>query len=333
MPARLPLVVLTALLTLAPPAAGQDVLEQVRVLAGQNAEGYAAPLTVGLAHALADGFVDRSRPLGALRFDLGVRFYGARLPAASETFQATLPDSVAVRHPSLGERTYADPYRGEDGALETPTIAGRGPGLVLVPTGQFEADILAAGLDPDDFAWSMPAGLALPLVPLVTMHAAMGIGVGTEVALRFSPAMEVAPELGRLRIHGAHVSHLLSRWLPLPLDVTATAGYQEATVGDHLYARATQLGLFGGTSAGPINFYGGALLRDASTEITYRLDAPDGPVALPGGGTEISFRSRTSRVPGLLLGARLQLLVMNLSGHYTLADHDVFSVKVGLGMP
>jgi len=115
--------------------------------------------------------------------------------------------------------------------------------------------------------------------------------------------------------------------------VTATAGYQEATAGDHLRVTAAHLGIIGGHTAGPMDFYGGALLRSASTEVSYQLTLEEGTPMLPGAGTEISFRSRASRGPGFLIGTRLQLLVLNVAGHYTVSDQNVFSVKVGMGMP
>lgn len=312
---------------------GQDLLEQIRALAQENAEGYGAPLTSGLAYVLSDPHVDRSRPLSTLSFDVGIRFHGAVPSGDSKTFQVAPPDSVLFQHPSLGSRVYHDPFRSLDGSLETPTIAGEGEGLILVPAGDFETDLLAAGEDPDDYRLFLPDGLGLPVVPHMALHLSVGVGMGTDVSLRFTPALEVAPELGQLRAHGGNVSHLLTRWFSFPIDITASAGYQEATVTDRIRTTAAHLGLMGGASAGPMDFFAGAVLRDASTEVSYRLEVPEGAPILPGQGEELSFRSRASSTPGFLVGARLQLLMLNLTGHYTASDQNVFSLKVGMGIP
>ena len=329
----LPSLILSIFLILPAPGEAQDVVRQIQALAAENADGYASPLTEGLAYTLAAGYMDRSAPMSALGFDIGVRFLGSRPSREHRTFQAALPDSVVFQHPSAGQRVYHDPYRSRDGSLETPTIAGNGEGLVLVPTGEFEDALLAAGENPDDYRVVFPSGLSLPVTPLVTVHASLGVGAGTEVSIRYLPATEVAPELGRVTSHGFTVSHLVSQWVGLPVDLTAVVGYQNMRGEDFLDASGTHFGLTGGIGAGPMNFFGGALVRSSSSELTYRVENPDDVPGLPEDGLELSVRSSTSASPGYVLGARLQLLALNLSGHYTFGAHDVFSLKLGLGLP
>ncbi len=325
--------ILLVMLVLPSHSEAQDVLSQIQALAAENADGYASPLTEGLAYTLAAGYMDQSAPMGAFGFDVGIRFMGSRPGQEHRTFQAVLPDSVVFQHPSIGERTYQDPYRSRDGSLETPTIAGNGDGLVLVPAGEFEADLLAAGEDPEDYQIVFPSGLSLPVTPLVTLHASAGLGMGTEISLRYLPATEVAPELGRVSSQGFSVSHLVSQWFGLPLDLTAIFGHQNVKGEGFLDASGTHYGLVGGIGAGPMNFFGGALIRSASSELTYRVENPDGVPGLPEDGLEFSIRSSASASPGYVVGARLQLLALNLSGHYTVGAHDVFSIKIGLGLP
>jgi len=325
--------ILPVSLGLASHAGAQDVVSQIQALAAENADGYASPLTEGLAYTLAAGYMDRSAPMSALGFDVGVRFLGSRPSREHRTFQAALPESIVFQHPTMGERTYHDPYRSRDGSLETPTIAGNGEGVVLVPAGEFEADLLAAGENPDDYRVVFPSGLSLPVTPLVVVHASVGVGVGTEVSVRYLPGTEVAPELGRVSSQGFTVSHLASRWVGLPVDLTAVVGYQTMRGEEFLDASGTHVGLTGGIGVGPMDFFGGALVRNASSRLTYRVENPDDLPGLPEDGLELSVRSSTSSSPGYVLGARLQLLALNLSGHYTFGAHDVFSLKLGLGLP
>jgi hypothetical protein len=333
MPKTPVLLVALVLLTLPRWAAAQEVIEQIQALAIENAQGYAAPLTEGLSYVLASGYTDRSAPMSAFGFDVGFRVLGSRPGREHRSFQAVLPDSVVFSHPTLGDRTYHGPYRARDGSLETPTIAGKGPGVTLVPDGAFEEELLAAGEDPDDYSVAFPEGISLPVTPLVVIHASLGVGLGTEVSFRYLPASEVAPELGQVSSQGLTVSHLISRWFELPLDLTATVGYQDARGGDVVRASGTHYGLVGGFGAGPMNFFGGALIRSASAELRYRVENPGGVPGIPDDGMDVSVRSSTSSSPGYTLGARLQLLALNLAGHYTFGAHDVLSIKLGLGLP
>lgn len=319
--------VLLALLP-APPAAGQELLDEISVLTEENARAYAAPLTEGLAYALSGGFSDRSVPLGGLRFDVGIRALGARPGEGAGTFQALLPDSAV-----FDGRTFQGPYRPREGSLETPSIAGTGSGIILVPDGELRAYLQERGVDPDEVQLRFPDGLDLPVTPLLAVHATLGIGLGSEVSLRFLPAFDAVPELGAFRSHGFSVSHHLSQWFPSPIDLTATAGYQEASSEDFFESSAVHYGLTAGMRAGPMDFFGGALLRSGSTRVDYEFEVDGDAPGLPAYGTRLSFESDVSAEAGYLLGARLQLLALNLSGHYTFGEQDVVSLKLGMGLP
>ncbi len=319
--------ILVALLP-ASPVAGQELLDEISILTEENAQAYAAPLTEGLAYALSGGFTDRSVPLEGMRFDIGVRVLGARPGEGSGTFQALLPDSALFEG-----RTFQDPYRPQDGSLETPSIAGSGDGIVLVPDGEFRSYLQDQGVDPDQVRLAFPGGLDLPLTPLLALHGTLGIGMGSEVSVRFLPAFEAVPELGSFRSHGFSVSHHLSRWFTSPIDLTATAGYQKASSEDFFESSALHYGLTGGLRAGPMDFYGGALLRSGSTRVDYQIEVGGDVPGLPADGTRLTFESDVSTETGYLLGARLQLLALNLSGHYTFGEQDVVSLKLGMGVP
>lgn len=312
-------------------AAGQQLLEQVRTLAGQNAEAYAEPITLGLAHALAAGYMDRASILPAFGFDVGFRFLGALPTREQKHFNAFVPDSVVFR-----DQVYHDPYRSADGTLETPTIAGEGPGVVLVPSGTFEAQLVAAGEDPQDYRILLPDGLSLPVVPAMSFHGSLGIGAGTQLTIHFLPRLEVVSEVGELSGHGFTVHHALSHWFTSPVDLMLTAGFQEARAGEFLETSALHYGGVGGVRAGPMSFFGGVLLRNASTDISYQVELPDGLAedhpAIPA-GAELSFTTSAGSGPAYLVGARLQLLALNLAGHYTFGTYDVFTLKLGLGLP
>ncbi len=306
----------------------QEVLDQIRALSSGNAQAYASPLVEGLNLAITGGFADRARPMKPFGFDLSFRILAALPSAEQERFTAILPDSFVWNGTS-----YLAPYEttGPDGT--SPTIVGTGVGATLAPQGAFERDLLQAGLDPDDFRVILPGGLDLPAVPLVVFQGAVGVGFGTEVALRFLPAVEISPEVGALRSHGLSVHHAVSHWFSSPVDLMVTLGLQDASAGHYLQSTSTSLGLLAGVNAGPMSFLGGTLLRDASTELRWKVENPGENPALPADGLDLSFQSQARGDPSYLLGARLQLLALNLSGHYLFGSYRLVSLKLGLGLP
>lgn len=317
------------ILTSAREASAQELLDQISTLGNENAAKYALPLTEGLIRAMAGGYVDRSRPLDALRFDLGIRFLGTRFGEEARSFNAVLPDTV-----TFAGQVFGDPYAPAGGSLLTPTIAGKGEGLVLDPQGEYRAALLARGLEPEDFRLVFPSGLDLPLSPNLAVQLTVGIGFGTEVALRFLPAVELLPEVGEFRSHGLSLHHHLSKWIPVPgLDLTGMVGFQEATGGEDIDIRAVHWGATAGTRLGPLDLFGGAQVRSGSARVEYRIENPGNLPLLPPDGTSLNFRTRVSAEPSYLLGVRLQLLVLNLAGHYAFGEQDGFSIKLGMGLP
>jgi hypothetical protein len=329
-----PRIVLTALFGLlpamTPPVAAQDVLEQIRALSDDNAEAYARPLAEGLNQVISGGFVDRARPMNRFGFDLSFRILAAVPGVEHKTFDALVPDSVR-----WDDRVFHTPYQPHEGDGTTPTIAGDGAGAVFSPAGEFREALVAAGQDPDQagFRLVFPSGLGLPAVPLVVFQGSVGVGFGTEVSLRFLPAVEISPEVGRVRSHGLSVQHAVTHWVPAPVDLLVTLGLQDASAGDYLESTSTSLGFIAGVSAGPMSLTGGAILREATTEISYRLENLEGNPGLPADGIDLMVRSQSTGDPSYMVGARLQLLALNLSGHYLFGSYRVFSLKLGLGIP
>jgi hypothetical protein len=318
-----------------PPGAGaQTVEEQLRALAVENAELYVLPLTEGVGYALSGGLFDRPRSKPPFHFDVAVRVAGAITPLDVRRFDAVLPDSAVVPHPVLGVASvYRDPYRPKGGDPSTPSAAGSGPGVSLEPAGEFRSDLILAGEDPEDYTIQFPEGLRLTVVPYAVAHLAVGVGVGSEIMVRFLPSFELGGELGKARTIGWGVKHTLNHWGELPVDVAVQLGRVEVELGDFAEGSAHELSVLAGRTFGPLTLYGNAGARRSTLEIRYRVENPEGSPVLPQDGTLIAFRSGMDSAFSMGAGFRLQLLLLNLSGQYVVGDYDAFSVKVGLGLP
>lgn len=74
---------------------------------------------------------------------------------------------------------------------------------------------------------SVPGGIGLNIFPVPTAQLAVGVGFGTEVAIRFLPQISVGDF--KIGMFGFAVKHDFKRWIPgmkeLPFDLSAMFGY------------------------------------------------------------------------------------------------------------
>jgi hypothetical protein len=314
-------------------ASAQTVEDRIRALALENAERYVTPVSRGLGYALTAGAFDRPAVLGAFHVDAGIRL-GAAFPNPDDrTFEAVLPASITWEHPTLGSRSYQDPYRARDGTLTTPTAMGRGAGVVLEPAGDFRADLVSAGRNPSDYDIPFPPGLDFSLIPAAILHLSVGVGLGSEVTVRYLPEMSVAPDVGRFSGRGLGVKHELSRWFTSPVDLAVGIARQELSVDGYVDATALEGWLLAGRQVGPLTFFGTAGVRRASVELRYEVTNPDGVPGLPADGTAVVFRSDLDAGTSAGAGVRLQLLLLNLGAQVTMAEQSTLSLKVALAFP
>jgi hypothetical protein len=316
------------------PALSQGLDEDLGRLAGENAELYVRPVTDGLGFAIAGTHTGGARVLRAFGFDLGLRVSAALPSPESESFLAVLPDSLTWDHPVLGG-TFHDPFRPSGGSSQaTPSAVGDGEGLILEPNGEFRSRLIAAGEDPGEYEIRFPDGQRIRAVPFATLSATVGLGFGTEVGVRFVPAVEVDPDIGRLSSTGFQLRHEITHWMPAsPLDVSALIASQSIEVGDYMDAESRQYGLIFGRSAGPLSLFGSGVLRTATVDVNYTVSNSSENPGLPSDGEVIRLSHELDRGVALGAGAHLSLLFMNVSGAYTWDEYGVVSLKVGFGRP
>jgi hypothetical protein len=332
MTTRSAFVLLVALSGMAVPEAGhaQGVDRDLAGLAAENAPLYVEPLARGLALAMGAGMFDGAAALPTLGFELGAKITGALLPVEAESFDAIPPETVTFTGPFGG--TFEDPYRPVGGTLSTPTVAGEGAGVTLEPDGEFRDAIVASGLDPSDFSLVFPEGEALPLVPHPVLYAGLGIGLGTEVSVRYTPTIQVDNEIGEVKGLGFAVRHTLTRWFPSPIDIAVQAARQEVQLGPYADALSTEYGLLASRRMGPLSIFATGLVREGEVDVEYTADNPgNANPGLPPDGTRISFSEELESDTAFGLGARLQLLVLNVAGEYTWDEYPLVTVKVGFG--
>lgn len=329
----LPTCILASVLLLAaPPATGAQetsVPDALRALAEDNASLYVEPLTVGLGIGLNTGFNATAAVHDVLGFDIGVRVVGALVPDEMDFFEAIPPASF-----TFDGRTYEDPYAPAGGSLTTPSVTGPGEGrlgqgeaIVLEPQGQFRLDLIAAGENPDDYNIPFPEGFDIPAVPFAVIQGSVGIPLGTDLTVRFIPAVEVHEDVGDVEAFGFGIRHSVSQWIPapLPVDLAVSFGWQDLSVGDYLDASGTNYGAVVSKDLGVFTLYGAGSLTSADVDVTYRFEGTQG---VPPQTIRLSQELDTTT--RFVVGFNLDVLILDLSAEYALGgEMDTLSGQVG----
>ena len=312
------------------PLQGQDVLSSLTVLAEENAALYISPISTGLGSTLNSGFHQTASTHGLLGFDIGLRVMAALPPAEADFFQPVLPGSVTFQSVA-----YSQPYE-VAGVGMTPTAVGDGAGAILQPRvgSSFHTALLAAGEDPADYQVQFPEGINIPAVPFVVVQGSVGVGFGTDITLRYLPSFNVHDDVGEISAFGYGLKHSLTQWLPTPplIDVAVTAGWQDLSMGEYLDASASSIGLIGSVGAGPVTLYSMIRREQATVDVSYTAENLDGNLGLPIDGVQIAF---TNEMPSQTLfgaGVTLNIVGVELSGEYSLAEYNTVAAKIGFSM-
>lgn len=311
------------------PAAGQDVLEQLRTLAEDNARAYIRPLAEGLGLGLTQGAVLGANTRPVLAFDIGLVATAAFVPDDDDLFTPVLPASVTV--PGFG--TFNDPYGAPGSAAPTPTVTGpEAPGVVLEPQGEYRDAILAADQDPTDFRLRFPRGFDFPVVPFLLIQGSVGLPLGTEIGVRVIPEVTVSDEVGGVSAAGFSVKHSLSQWAPnSPLDVAGVLSWQSLSVGDYLDADGLGVGVVAGRSFGPLHVFASGSIESADLDVRYAVDNPDDDPSLPPHGTAFAFTHELDAATRLGIGGTMDLVFLKLSLAYSLSEYNAITARAAVG--
>lgn len=319
------LALLIAALGLPSRASAQGIEERLERLGTENARLFLHPITAGLGAGLNSGFFHTAAVHEPLGFDVSVRAMGSLVPAEDERFVPLLPATIQYEG-----RAFDDPYAPEAGGLESPTAVGSGDGVRIVPSGDFREALVAAGEDPDDYAVRFPDGLDLPAVPSALAQVSVGIPLGTEVAVRFLPTLDLGDDIGEVSLTGFGVRHSLDQWLPMPevLRLSVSGGWQRLRAGNYLELRARQASVVSGAELGFFSLYGGVGVESSSAEVDYRLENPTDNPALPADGARLTFEDEGENRTRATTGVTFNFPILKLNAEYSFARYSVASAKL-----
>lgn len=324
--ARVP--VLLAAGALLPAAAGaQSVTERINVLAEDNARRYAQPVVSGIGSGLGAGLFEGAGSADGVQVRVGLQASGSLIPDRDDAFEPVLPEEITYR-----ERTFADPYAIAGERSTTPTASGAGTGVVVEPTGDFEAALRRNGRDPADYEIRFPHGVDLPAVPLAAAEASVSLPFGTAVAGRFLPETEVSDDVGPVSSFGFGLRQSVTSLLgPAPVDAAVAAGYQRLSLGDVAEASARSASVIVSRDLELITVFASGGVEDSSVDVEYTFESPANIPGRPAAGETVAFEAEGENASRFTGGIRLDLFAARVSVAYSISAYDMLQARVSYG--
>lgn len=170
----------------------------------------------------------------------------------------------------------------------------------------------------------------IPALPLATPQLTIGTVAGTQLAFRYLPEVELAPEIGKLKYLGYGIQHNPAYWLPFPIPVDVALAFftQQLDIGDIVETSATTYGLNVSKTWGmkllSVTPYAG--IGGESSQMKFHYDYPTGvdPNNNPAGLDEtvkIAFDVDGKNSSRMTLGVSFRAAILNFNFDYNIAKY------------
>lgn len=300
-------------------ANAQNISDVLSKIARDNAEKYIQPAVNALGANLNSGLYHTADVHGILGFDVGLKAMAVFVPDDQLKFTAVLPDSIQL---VAGGPKVATGY---PRTYETATVWGKqGIDSARSTTGSVPA-------------FPFPGGVDLKFMLLLVPQASLGLPMGTEVMLRYIPAVEINSSVGKLSFFGVGIRHDIDQYIPIPafpIDIAAQFVYQNLSLkkseGGNLFdATAISLGLQGSKTLVILTLYGGLAYEQAKITIgPYQYTEP-----FTGAKINVSdFELEANNKVRFTLGAAVNLALIKVNVDYSITSTPVLSAGLSVGL-
>lgn len=171
--------------------------------------GYMGPLMKSFGAGLNSGWYQTAKPHGIGGFDITISANATFAPTADQTYSLSGLQNVK---PSAGQPSEAPSVFGDAKAGPKVDVYGKSP---------------FTGQDTPMTSFNLPQGLGTNMFAVPTAQLAVGVGYGTDIAVRFMPNLSFG-DVG-VGLFGFAVKHDFKQWIPgmkdLPFDLSAMFGY------------------------------------------------------------------------------------------------------------
>ena len=128
---------------------------------------------------------------------------------------------------------------------------------------------------PDSSLSGFPPGLNISGVPFAVFHFSVGLPMGTEVNLRYLPAIETNDDIPKIELIGFGLSHSLDQYFPVPIPLLPqlSAGFMYQTFKVENLIESTHLAynLRLSKSVPMLTVYVGAQFETSDMDITFKV--------------------------------------------------------------
>ncbi len=173
--------------------------------------GYMSPIMKSFGAGLNSGWFQTAKPHGIGGFDITISANGTFAPTEDQTYDIS---KMKLNKMQLapGQNPIAPTVFGEDKSGPLMDLHDKSP---------------LTGNDTVMTSFNMPPGTGFNMFAVPTVQIAVGVGFGTEVALRFVPTTSVG-DFG-IGLFGFGIKHDVKQWIPgikeMPFDLSVMFGY------------------------------------------------------------------------------------------------------------
>jgi len=210
-------------------AGTNDILKSGLTDANKMMDAYASPLLKSFGAGLNSGWFNTAKPHGIGGFDITFTGNITFAPTSDQSFD---PNSLGLQNVKI--------VPGQINST-TPTIFGSSDTSKCMNMGLY-ARYPGATQDSLMTKFQLPAGFGYNIFAVPALQAAVGVGFGTEVAVRFFPNLSFNGI--NVGLYGFAIKHDFKQWIPvmksLPFDLSAMFGYTSLSA-SYKFADANQI--------------------------------------------------------------------------------------------
>lgn len=207
------------------------------IIGDDNVVNYMQPFATALGTAVNTGLYHTAKIHGLPGFDIGIRAIFIPIPDEALTYRA--PIQLITTHE-------------KDESIEVSTVFG-----------------------PDSSTDVYPPGLDIGGVLFAVFHFSVGLPLGTEVNLRYLPAIETNDDIPKIELLGYGLSHSLDQYFPVPIpllpQLSAGFMYQKFKVEDLIESTHLAYNIRLSKSVPMLTVYVGAQFETSDMDIKFKL--------------------------------------------------------------
>lgn len=321
---------------------GQDFQKELQQLVETNAKSYVSPAATGLGMSMNSGVYRTAKVHKLLGFDVAVNFAAFAVPKDKTTYNVALPDINFTYNNTSVSLNGNELYGGTTGmGPEAQTLFGEKTKTTRDPDMEYARNKIASdlGADPNSQEVSnlvqqyatqlvLPGGIGFRYGFFPNAQVAVGLPMGTELQLRFSPTISMPRGLGDFNMFGAGARISIDQFIPIPLfpiDIAAGVFFQKTDMGP-ISMNSSLIHAEVSRSLPIVTVYGGLGFEKSALKVDYTIDSQNPAL----NGTRVKFKINGDDAFRATVGARLKFLIFNLNADYSIGAFSVANLGLGL---